>query len=221
MHRNSLFSRRWRLDVVALSVVALFGGSQAHALLIEIEPDSLDVTVGDPVSLDIFARSLDTDLIGGFDIDLAFDGDQLAFNSVSFGTGLGDPDPDLFDSLVDTCLGGELFCPADLGQINLFQVSLLDSATLAALQPGNDLLLFNIVFDTLAPGFSEVSFARTDISDETGLSSLQVTSTSGTTINASDDPVPVPAPSVLSLLGIGLLSMLLARLPRMRVRRPF
>lgn len=218
MQRDCSYLARLRLDVVALFFVSLFGLSQAHALLLEIEPDSLDASVGDSVNLDIFARSLGTDLIGGFDIDLEFDTSLLAFNSVSFGTGLGDPD--LFESLVDNCLGGELFCPAGPGRVNLYQVSFLDSGSLGALQPGSDLFLFSIVFDALAAGFSSVSFTRTDISDETGFEVLQVTSTSGATINSSpvDEPVPVPAPSVLSLLGIGLL-LLLSRLPAIGARR--
>ena len=219
MLRNCLFLRRLRLDVAVVCLVCLLGFSQANALLLEIEPADLDITVGDSVSLDIFARSLDTDMIGGFDIDLAFPTDLLAFRSVSFGTGLGDPA--LFDSLVDSCLGGEVFCPAAPGQVNLFQVSFLDSDSLALLQPGADLRLFTIDFDSLSVGLLDVAFARTDITDETGFQALQVTDTSGATINSSpvDEPVPVPAPSVLSLMGIGLLSIWLARLPRIGARR--
>ncbi|MDX2507706.1 MAG: PEP-CTERM sorting domain-containing protein [Gammaproteobacteria bacterium] len=185
----------------ALGLLALvLTSTNASAIIIGFEPSSQTAMSGDTVSLDLVVSDLGTNLVGDFDIDIAFEATALSFLGYSLGTGLGDIG--LFEA-ADFSIG-------DLGGglINLAELSYLSVAELGLLQSGTSLTLATLDFsvDVLASGSSTmVSIANIlAIGDGFGLP-LNVTALNAGVISNPD--ISVPEPSVLALMVLGLVGV--------------
>lgn len=175
-----------------ISAFLLLLSSNSFAVLLDIEPSTQAISVGGQANVDVYARSLGSDRIGAFDIDLSFDSSLLGFNDVIFGTSLGDPILDTFTTVTTSTVD----------QIGVAQISLLFS--LSGLQDGSDFLLFSLAFDGLSEGLSPVSIDSALISDELG-SAVGVDI--GQSASVLVEPRAVPEPGILLLFAIGLVML--------------
>ena len=196
MRRQSL-SIRMRLARCLLPLALLFSSFQVQALLLELSPSTQEVALGDQATFDLFARSIGADLVGSFDVTLAFDSTRLSLDEVIFGSSLGDPD--LFESLVGVATA--------IGQVGVSQVSLLFD--LSGLQDGSDLFLSRFMFDTLSVGLGSLGFLSASVSDALGFPIDPVLL--GESVNVMIEPARIPEPGTLLLLAAGLLLLRLSR----------
>lgn len=183
------------MAILGLFVLVL-GSTNASAIIIGFEPSSQNAMAGDTVSLDLVVSDLGTDLIGDFDIDIAYDAAALGFLGYSLGSGLGDL----------SWFEADDFSFGDLGGlINLAEVSYLLDFELDPLQPGTSLTLATLDFkvDVLDLGSSttvSVDYVWA-VGDAYGMP-LEVT---GLNVGVIKNPdATVPEPSMLALMALGL-----------------
>jgi len=195
-------------------VLALFAGSAAHAVSIEVRP-SQRVALGDPLTVDVLVTNPGGVTIGVFDIVLEFDPDILEIDDVVFGTGLTDPN---FGSITDVAIGK--------GRVEAAESSLLFPPPPVV----SDLLLFSVEFATRGLGTTAVTpVAALDLGPGPGLglrapmvflgddaipgNPIPVASTNAATIMVVE-PVATPAPGTLPLLAMGTALVMLGRIRR-------
>lgn len=162
----------------------------SHAVLIELQPDSLLSETGDSISLDLIVSGLGNfapDSLGAFDITVGFDPTRLSFTDYSFGNLLGDIG---LAEAVDTSAG-------DIGgAVSLTEVSLLPAASLDGLQP-DAFVLATLDFDVinLAPSIvTQLSvLPGPTLSDALGMP-LSVTGLGSASVTG------IPVPGTLFLL---------------------
>ncbi len=99
---------------------------------------------GQAVMVDVVVDGLPVGgIVSAYDLDLAFDAALLDFGSANLSSALGDP------ALGEVIQDGALAAP---GLVDLWAVSLLSDAELAALQLGGPVTLAQIEFTALADG---------------------------------------------------------------------
>ncbi|WP_028875794.1 PEP-CTERM domain protein [Teredinibacter turnerae] len=164
--------------------------TSANAITIDILPTEQTVLLGDQVGVDIWVSDLgDNFALGDFDFDLAFDSSIISFDSVSFGSGLGDSWQDY--SATD-------------GLLNLNELSWETAGSLLTNQPMN-FSLATILFNTEAIGSTQVSFSTVwALGDQWG-NPFDFTTSDGT-INVIGGVNPVPLPGSLPLMLSGLIA---------------
>ncbi|WP_019603663.1 PEP-CTERM domain protein [Teredinibacter turnerae] len=164
--------------------------TSANAITIDILPTEQTVLLGDQVGVDIWVSDLgDNFALGDFDFDLSFDSSIISFDSVSFGSGLG-------DSWQDYSATG--------GLLNLNELSWETAGSLLANQPMN-FSLATILFNTEAIGSTQVSFSTVwALGDQWG-NPFDFTTSDGT-INVVGGVNPVPLPGSLPLMLSGLIA---------------
>lgn len=171
----------------------------AHAALLSLQPDAVFADNGDSVSFDLVVSGLgdfSSDSLGAFDVFVGYDASVLSFTGYSLGGLLGD-------------LGSLEALDASTGDsgvaVNVGEVSLLPSASLDALQPG-EFILASLTFDVLnivIGTTTELSIlGGAVLADGSGFS-LPVTNSLSATIEGR---VSVPLPGTLLLLLGGLFS---------------
>ena len=185
-----------RAAAVLTFVVAMVGWTDvsARAATINFDPSAATTTSGGSLTLNLQGTGLGgtpTTVIGGFDVTVSWDPSALQFNAATFGSALG-------------TLPGEAITitTPSTGSVELFENSLLDPTSLAALQNGTAVLA-NLSWNALGAQTSQVSVSGL-VSDALG-NKLSVEFGS-----AQLNPVPEPSMgrlSALSLLMLGVFVM--------------
>lgn len=163
------------------------------AIVIGFHQDFLEIEVGNPLNVDIVALNLGNftpPSLGAFDIEIAFDCTILSFGSATFGSFLGDP------SMGEAIFDYQEITP---GLVNLYDLSLLSSIELDALQPA-DFSLATLHFNTISLGNSTINLTVKALSDATGGPFL-FNKEETTNVNVT------PEPTTILLVGSGLISL--------------
>ena len=185
------------LAVAAALIFAALGVTQASAARLLFDPSGQVRSVGDLASVDVlFDPEGGGLLVGAFDITVGFDSSIVTFNSITFGSQLGDPG--LFEAVTSFTPGA--------GSINAAETSLL--VDLSGLQDGNPFPLFSLDFTAVSIGVSPLNFSFALLSDDQGLAIDPLALTSGS-ITVSD--IPEPSTSLLLLGGLAAAVALLRR----------
>jgi hypothetical protein len=177
-----------------LSCLALGAAAPATAApVLDFLPATQSFQTGDTVSVDVRVTGLAGGIVSAYDLDVTYDAVLLNAAGVLFGPNLGDATGD--------SISGFALLP---GLVDLFEVSLLSDADLAALQAalGGTVPLATLSFTALADGdTSSLAFV------------LGFNQASGTfndvkcAGNVQCIPQQIPEPGTLALLLTGLLSL--------------
>jgi hypothetical protein len=178
--------------------IGVAGGASALPITLTLVPSTLTLVAGGTLTVDVVVDGLDNDgeiALESFNLDLAFDASRLAFDALSFGTSLGDPND-----------GGETFLigpgnPNVNGVVEMGEFSLLGAAALLALQSA-PFVLATVEFTALAnPGPLVLEFVN--------LGSDALGGIGGVPLGDALDPpeaieVTVPEPAAGALLLVAL-----------------
>lgn len=181
---------------------SMAAGAQAFGASVSLIPDSQTIGVGDTADFDLYISGLgsyEAPSLGAFELDIMFDQNILAFESLIFSPYLGDPDPSNLetDSSVDTTTPGA---------VGLYEVSFLPASDLDLLQPAS-FTLASMTFTMINLGFSDLTLENVVLSDASG------TVITGPTLQgAKVYPVPVPCTFLLLLGGLAGLAGLRKKL---------
>jgi hypothetical protein len=143
-------------------------------------------------------------LIGAFDLEITYDANILAFDSVAFYDPLGDPDLD--QGVLSTSLETDIFVDDSPGVLRLQELSWLFDSELDALQDGTANLLATIDFFVNNWGCTDLNLENVVLSDASGI-----------VFDATPEGVRVcgvPEPATIFLLGSGLIGGVLIRRKR-------
>lgn len=172
--------------------------------IVNVVPTSASVTEGDTTSIDVLVSGLDNELIGAYDLTLAWDPSLLSLTNVTFDTFLGGP--------LDSIAGFD----SASGSLGIFEISLSGLSNQLGL---SQFRLFSLDFSTLEVGLAAISISGVTeiLSNELGeeYQDWGIQNASLQIIAATLPPTSVPEPASLSLLLTGLAGTLVAR----RVRR--
>lgn len=155
--------------IALLFALTSAGTAQASPVVLTLQPaGATSLKVGDTISYELVLDNPDA-VLGAFSLDLGFNADALHFVAApspgaQFGPFLGDP------LLEAVGTAGE----SSPGVLHMDEVSLLDTASLEALQGGGVLLpslvLAHLTFQGIGPGLGELAFlpASVQLSDASG-----------------------------------------------------
>jgi hypothetical protein len=170
----------------SLAAAALLLASAATpAATISILPASNDINVGDNLDLELRIDGLGdgtSPSLGAFDIEILFDDAVLGFDSAVYSDLLGTLNADAFP-----------FTTPGPGGVSISNASILDNASLDALQP-DAFTLATLTFTGLSAGSRSLSYGTVELYDAFGDPMTPTAqNTSFVTINA----VPAPAAALL------------------------
>ena len=172
----------------------LFFVAPSNAILIEFDPVSQTVPVGDTAEVALVISGLGIGIapsLSIFDMDITFDSALLGFSSAVYG------DPVLGDQL-DLFAGSVISTTPSAGSVNLFELSLDGPWDLDDLQAGS-FTLATLFFNTLAVGASPLEITINALGDAWG------DPLTATVVDGSISPVPEPA--TILLLASGMAGM--------------
>jgi hypothetical protein len=172
--------------IATLSVLTLLSIRPASAALLSVNPSPASVVAGGTVTMSVLVSSLG-DVLGAFDLGVAYDPALLSPTGVTFGPALGDPG--LFEALTTSST-------ATPGVFGISEVSLLGAAQLASLQSAYQFELATLSFVGLANGTVSASFAGGALLVSGG---------------ANPTPLVIPEPATTLLVALGALALLRGR----------
>lgn len=178
-----------------LAVLIMCCSTVASAYTLSFSPASQTVGLGSKVGVSVWVDEVMPGGLGNYDFEVLFDPALLSFDQAIDQFGLG------VAMGLGTTLGG--------GRLLVSDFSLDDPAALLATQ-GDRLLLFSLVFDTLAVGADSLTFDSATLGDVEG-NSVKVDTTGFATINIGE-PAQVPEPGDIVLLLTALVALSLTRL---------
>ena len=171
-----------RLTLVACFVTA--AQLAGAAITLSFSPSSALFSAGDTFDVDLVIAGLNAGAppaVGAFDLNIAYDSALLTAVGVTFGTSLGDPD-------LEALSASDI---ATAGNVNVAEVSLLDTATLISTQLAS-FKLATISFTALADGSAGFSL----------VGDLRVDDPLGNKL-----PIVVPEPGSIALSAAGLIAL--------------
>lgn len=176
--------------------------SSVQAILINFNPSSQSVNLGDMPMVDIVISGLEEgtldEIVSAFDLDISFNQNILAAKDPIFGSFMGDP------SLADVLFTSDIVSTP--GIIDLAGLSFLSDIALAALQP-DSFVLATLAFTAIGAGTSPLSFRTDPLAglNVTGRNAAVLGDLSANTASINVSGAPVPEPPVILLFGISLL----------------
>jgi Cohesin domain/PEP-CTERM motif len=188
---------RRRLLVATALGVALFVSSPARAASITFD-SSLPSPIAQGSQFQLAIRVLDIADLFTFGFDLSFDSTVLEATSIAEG--------DFLPSAVTDPLGGTFFIPGTIipGLVSLTTSSLFGETQLGATGDG---VLALITFRALADGDSGLSLLNVFLADSTIPAGNPIAADVINGVVRVAAPTPVPEPSTLGLVGIGLAAL--------------
>jgi len=184
-------------------VLGIDGAVHALPITLTLDPSSVVLTAGQTLTVDVIVDGLEDDgeiALESFDLDLSFDNTRLSFDSLSFGTSLGDP-----NNGAETFLTGP-GNPNVNSVVEMGEFSFLSEAALLALQSA-PFVLATIEFTALEnPGVALLEFINLSGSSLGGLGGAALGDDLATPSALNVTIVPEPAAAVLLLSALGLLA---------------
>jgi len=191
---NGVLSNGLMIRCFVVALLCLPGAASAYVL--SFTPAAQSVALGNTAMVEVRIAAIlpgppgSNDGLGDYDFEVVYDPAIIAYNqaadafSLGFAIGLG----------VDNSQAGRL-------KVSDFSLELPDD--LLALQ-SDAMLLFSLVFDSLAPGTSALSFENITLGDV--LAGRRTATTTAGSITVRDAQVPEPGTLAL-LAGAGLIAL--------------
>jgi hypothetical protein len=195
---------RWRRKCLACLAAAGLGlglSAPAAAIQIVVTPPVDTAFVGGTLAFDVRVEDLGDEIVAAFDLDFVFDPAVLSFQGLVFGASFGGEAGAFF--------GFETPAP---GLVDFFLFSILPDDVLAAAQ-GGSALLARLSFRGVAPGASPVGVVGPEDDEFFALDGREAAPLELAAIGSALAVVEeraVPEPGALTLLGIGLLAIVIA-----------
>jgi hypothetical protein len=179
-----------------LAVLLFLAVPRSEAVTIGLEPVASSATVGSLLDLRFVISGLGSGAapsLSAFEVDIAFDGDILAFEQVTFG------DPALGDQLDLSGFGSLTEAVPGPGVVTLIGISVDDPIDLDASQ-ADTFVVATLVFRAVGAGLAPVDISRAILGDAAG-TELPSLMTPPATVEVTGIAVPEPALLWLTLAG--------------------
>jgi len=184
--------RKPTLTFASLLLLATFSASASPIL--EFRPGAQPASIGSTVAVGVYATGLKDQLVGAYQLSVAWNPDLLGFDSV------------IFDSYLDSPLSIQNSV-VSAGDVNVSEVSL----DLLTNQIGlSEFRLFGLTFTTLADGTSPLHFSSGGLLSDFFGKAMEFSTTDGSITISAKEP-SLLEPGTLTLLGLGLLGFGLTR----------
>lgn len=182
----------------ALITLGLSLSLNSQALTLDLVSSAAQINSGDVIQIDAKISGLKTagaSSLGVYDLNIQFDNNLFAFNSISWGDSLKGNQLDLnhFGSL-------QISDSNTPGWLNLFELSFDDAWSLDALQADN-FTLFSLLFSSTATGSGVFQLTVNALGDAYG-NSITANTINNAKVNVKAASVPEPATNFLMLIGL-------------------
>jgi hypothetical protein len=188
---------------IVFAVSFMFATNANANAVLSLDPANQDSTIGSVVSVNVMIDGLgnfDPLTLAAFDLNIGFDTSALSFVGYNMFDGLGVASTNYFDLSAEAydSSAGEV-AP---GVIHIGELSWLEHFQLNPIQPGS-FALAELLFTVNAEVTSAISFLAWDLVNSAGnAGTINVIEINNATVTG------VPAPATLTLLGLGILTML-------------
>jgi hypothetical protein len=182
----------------ALIILGLGLSLNSQALTIDLIPSATQINSGDVLKLDATISGLKTAgalALGVYDLNIHFDSNLFAFNSITWGDSVKGNQLDLnhFGSL-------QMSDDSNSNLLNLFELSFDSAWSLETLQ-ADSFTLFSVMFSNLTTGNGVFQLSVNALGDAYG-NNLNADSINNTTVKVQAVSVPEPATNFLMLIGL-------------------
>ncbi len=188
----------------AVLVLGLSASLNSNALTIDLVPSTTHINSGDSVQIDAKIsglKSINASSLGAYDVNIGFDANRFAFNSLTWGDSLKGNQLDInhFGTL-------QMLDSSASGLLNIFELS-FDSATDLENLQEDSFTLFSLIFSGVSIGTGAFTLDINAIGDAYGNNLSANINNTNVIINSAS----VPEPMTLMLFVIGLLALGMTR----------